>query len=58
MARNKLSEKDKKLHIGITLHPDIYFLLENEAKNNNKSRSELISSIMNEHFKNKFVNNN
>lgn len=53
MSRNKLNENDKKLHIGITLHPDIYILLKNEAKNNNKSRSELISDIMNEHFKNK-----
>ncbi len=53
MSRNKLDEKDKKLHIGITLHPDIYLLLESEAKNNNKSRSELISDIMNAHFNNK-----
>ena len=52
MPRKKMNPEEKKINFGITIHPELLKLLEEQSKKENKSRSELIEDVMKEHFKN------
>jgi len=51
MGRNKINSDDKKDNFGISIHPDIYRLLEEQSKKENKSKSKLIEEVMIEYLK-------
>ena len=53
MGRKKIDPKEKKIHFGISIHPDLGKLLEEQSKKENKSLSRFIEDVMKEHLKNK-----
>lgn len=52
MGRKKIDPEDKKDNFGISLHPEIYKLLKEQAERENKSKSKLIEEVMIEYLKN------
>jgi hypothetical protein len=52
MPRKKIENKDKKVSFGITIHPELDKLLEEQSNKNNISKSQLIENIMVEYLKN------
>lgn len=52
MPRKKMCPEEKKVNFGITIHPELLKLLEEQSKKENKSRSELIEDVMKEYLKN------
>jgi len=47
----KMKPEDKKINFGITIHPELVKLLEEQSKKEKKSKSKLIEDVMREHFK-------
>ena len=56
--RKKMNDKDKKTSFGITIHPELYKIIEEYTKTNNISKSKLIEDIMKKHLKNNNNNKN
>lgn len=52
MSRKKLNDK-KKSNFGITLHPELMKLLEEQSEKEKISKSKLIEDAMREYLKNK-----
>ena len=50
MARHKMKDEDKKVSFGITIHPELAKLIEEESKNKNIPISQIIESVMKKHF--------
>lgn len=53
MGRKKLKQEEKNITYGISLHPEIIKLLEEQSKKENITISKLIQNVMKDHFKNK-----
>lgn len=53
MSRKKMDDVEKKVSFGITIHPELYKLLENYSTEKNISKSKLIENIMNNYINNK-----
>jgi len=51
MSRKKVNKEDKKISIGITIHPGLFKLVEKFSNENNINRSKLIQSILTDFFK-------
>jgi metal-responsive CopG/Arc/MetJ family transcriptional regulator len=52
MGRKKIDPENKKIHFGVTLHPELGKILEERSKKENKSISKFIEDVMKEHLKN------
>ena len=50
MSRKKINKEDKKISIGITIHPELFKLIENFSKENNINRSKFIQKLLEEYF--------
>jgi adenylosuccinate synthase len=53
MSRKKMDKKDKKAGFGITIHPELAKLLEQQSKKEGLSKSSLIENILKEKIKSK-----
>lgn len=51
--RKKINDKDKKVSFGITIHPELYKILDEYTNNNDISKSKFIEKIMSDYIKNK-----
>lgn len=51
MGRKKIEPENKKIHFGVSIHPELAKLIDKYSKNDNKSISKFIEDIMIEHFK-------
>jgi hypothetical protein len=59
MGRKKMNEEDKKPNFGITIHPKLAELLEEQSEKEGLSKSSLIDNILKDKLlKNKDKKNN
>jgi len=52
MGRKKIEPEKKKIHFGISIHPELGKILKEQSKKENKSISKLIEDVLKEHLKN------
>ena len=52
MGRKKINPENKKIHFGVSIHPELGKLVEEYSKKENKSISEFIENVVKEHIKN------
>ena len=50
MGRKKKETEEKKVNVGITINPDLLYLIEQYSNKQDISKSQLIDNIMREHF--------
>lgn len=51
MGRKKIKPEKKKIHFGISIHPELGEMLKEQSEKENKSISKFIEDVMKKHLK-------
>jgi len=57
MSRKKINFEQKKINLGITIHPELSKILSKMAEKENKTISNIIEEVLTEHININYKNN-